>query len=74
MTLIYESTGRPTDQSHNMCKREYTNSKVAHVTAEYLKLQKKTNMGSVHCTEVLGSLLLVLNAKHVPGIPFSGPL
>ena len=73
MTLIYRSRGRLRDQSHNMCKREYTNSKAAHETAEYLKLQKN-NMGSVYCTEVLGSLLLVLNAKHVPGIPFSGPL
>jgi len=74
MTLIYESSGRLRHQSHNMCKREYTISKVAHERAEYLKLGKKKNMGSVYCTEVLGSLLLVLNAQHVPGIPFSGPL
>ena len=61
MALIYESSGLLRDQSHNACKREYTNSKVAHETAEYLKLKKK-KMGSVYCTEVLGSLLLVLNA------------
>jgi hypothetical protein len=70
MTLIYDSSGRLRDQSHSMCKREYTNSKVAYETAEYLYKQG----GIVYCTEVLGSLLLVLNAKHVPGIPFSGPL